>query len=114
MVVAGSSEFGMAWEQRYRSSSVSVYTLASPEPAHSHEHRLPSPQRGRGAGGEGDTSLLNQFPKLGSGWGSQNACENSSCVLAPSPLTPLPRWGEGDRGSSSVSRDEEYRHYIIL
>ena len=35
--------------------------------ATSREHRLPSPQRGRGAGGEGDTSLLNQLPKLGSG-----------------------------------------------
>jgi hypothetical protein len=28
---------------------------------------LPSPQRGRGGGSEGETALLIQFPKLGSG-----------------------------------------------
>ena len=38
-------------------------------------------------------------------------------MLAPSPLTPpltpLPRWGEGDRGPISVSGDEECSHYIL-
>ena len=55
--------------------------------------------------------LLNQFPQLSSGRESQEASENSSCVLAPSPLAPLPRWGEGDRGSSGAYTNSDY-HYI--
>jgi hypothetical protein len=43
----------------------------------------PRPSAGEGLGGEGDTSLLNQLPKLVSGCESENACENSSWVLAP-------------------------------
>jgi hypothetical protein len=46
--------------------------------------------------GDGDTSPPGQLRKLRCGCGSQEAWENSSCVVAPSPLTPLPLWGEGN------------------
>jgi len=39
--------------------------------------------------------------------------ENIQVVPAPSPLTPLPRWGEGNRSLSSFSRDEECRPYVL-
>ena len=34
-------------------------------------------------------------------------------MFAPSPLTPLPRWGEGDRCYRVVQEPEECRHYIL-
>ena len=34
-------------------------------------------------------------------------------MLAPSPLAPLPRWGEGDRNLSDASRDKACRHRIL-
>jgi hypothetical protein len=34
-------------------------------------------------------------------------------ALAPSPLTPLPRWGEGDRTLSGFSSHEDCCHYIV-
>jgi len=33
--------------------------------------------------------------------------------LCARPLTPLPRWGEGDRDALSVSRDEGRHHHIL-
>ena len=36
-----------------------------------------------------------------------------SRVLAPSPLAPLPRWGEGNRCRLSFSIDIEFRHCIL-
>src|SRR5262249_18196842 len=66
----------------------------------------PSPQRGRGAGGEGDTSQLNELPKPLSGWHSEIQASFIS-LLAPSPLTPLPRWGEGNSSLSRISRHDE-------
>ncbi len=33
--------------------------------------------------------------------------KTSQAVLAPSPLAPLPRWGEGNRSLSSFPKDGE-------
>jgi hypothetical protein len=41
-----------------------------------------------------------------------NQGKNIQAVLAPSPLTPLPRWGEGNRSLSSFPKDGEHRHSV--
>jgi len=74
---------------------------------------LPSPQRGRGVGGEGDSNVVYQHPKHSAGSGAWSTAEPVDRVLAPSPLAPLPRWGEGNRGRLSFSGDEEFRHYVL-
>ena len=56
------------------------------------EFGSPRPSVGEGLGGEGDADLLDQLPKPGS-----ETLREHSAAFAPSPLTPLPRWGEGDR-----------------
>jgi hypothetical protein len=57
----------------------------------------PLPNAGEGFGGEGDSTQMNQFPETIAGRGSQGRCGHFNCAFAPSPLAPLPRWGEGDR-----------------
>jgi len=48
----------------------------------------------QGLGGEGDTSRLNSRNSA-LDEDLRTLARNSSGVLTPSPLTPLPRWGEG-------------------
>ena len=48
---------------------------------------------------------------LDEGFGA--AKKTPSGLFAPSPLAPLPRWGEGNRGRLSVLADEEFRHHIL-
>jgi len=55
--------------------------------------------------------LLKLVPKPGAGKGFLNQSESIQAVPAPSPLTLLPRWGEGNRSLSTFSRDEEHRRY---
>ena len=45
--------------------------------------------------------------------GDLNQGKNSQAVLAPSPLAPLPRWGEGNRSLSSFPKDGEYRRSVL-
>ena len=58
----------------------------------------PLPNAGEGLGGEGGRCRLNLAPRP-SGWDSLSTCENWSRCTAPSPQTPLPRWGEGNRST---------------
>ena len=52
-------------------------------------------------------------PETSAGWVSLNHEENIQAVPAPLPLTPLPRWREGNRSLSSFSRDKGHRHYFL-
>ena len=74
---------------------------------------LPLPDVGEGAVGEGDTTWLNQFVKLGSGWGSRNTCEALQLSVHPLTPSPSPALGRGEPQQSSVSRDKENRHSIL-
>ena len=77
----------------------------------------PLPNVGKGLGGEGDLCLPSSVPKPSAGSGSLNQVKNIQAVPAPSPqtppLTPLPRWGEGNRGPSRLSGDEGHRYRIL-
>ena len=71
----------------------------------------PRPNAGEGLGGEGDLCRLKSVPRSRAGNRFLNPRESIQAVPAPSPLTPLPRWGEGNRSLSTFSRDEEHRHH---
>jgi len=73
----------------------------------------PLPNAGEGLGGEGDVCLPNLVPKPNAGSGSLDQAKNIQAVPAPSPLTPLSRWGEGNRSLLRLSRDEGHRHRIL-
>ena len=84
--------------------------------ATSREHRLPSPQRGSWAGGEGGYLSAGSTPETWFWMGVAKESREHSATFAPSPLTPLPRWGEGDRTLFWVlpSRRLSSQYFVIV
>src|SRR5262245_1229654 len=100
-----STEFGQQW-------SLNSQLPAGKRSDFHRKTRLPSPPRGGeanrllnfftaprggGTGREGDCKLLSSPPDFSSRVRLQSDRENIHTHPAPSPLTPLPRWGEGNR-----------------
>jgi len=69
----------------------------------------PRPNAGEGPGGEGDLCRLKAALRPRAGTRFLNQSESMQSMPAPSPLTPLPRWGEGHRSLSTFWKDEEHR-----
>src|SRR6185503_20793660 len=71
-----------------------------------------SPLPNAGDGGGGDRHLQSA-PNLRVGLGLLNYRDSIQTLPAPSPLAPLPHWGEGNRNGSFFLSGDRYRHHIL-